>query len=53
MVPVTSMPGARVLVEVRLVTEGSLSVVSPVMGPAVNVSITPGAVDVALADSVI
>ena len=53
LVPVTSMPGARVLVEVRFVTEGSLSVVSPVMGPAVNVSVTPGAVAVAGDDSVI
>ena len=53
MVPVASMPGARALVEVRLVTTALVFVVVPVMGLAVKTSVEPAAVAVAYADSVI
>ena len=53
MVPVTSMPGARALVEVRLVTRALVIVVLPVIGPAVKASVTPEPVAVAGPESVI
>ena len=52
-VPVTTMPTASVLVEVRLVIWGLPLAVVPVMAPAEKASGTLPAVAVALADSVI
>ena len=52
-VPETSMPGARVLVEVRLLTTALELCVVPVMGPAVKASVEPVPLAVANADSVI
>ena len=51
-VPETSMPGARALVELTLVTTALVLVVVPVRGLAVKTSVTPKPVAVALADSV-
>ena len=55
LVPVTSMPGARVLVEARFVTTATNLVVLPeaVIGPAVKASVTPVPGRVADSDSVI
>ena len=51
--PETNIPGARALVEVRLMTTALELCVVPVMGPTVNVSVEPVPVAVAGADSVI
>ena len=52
-VPETSMPGARALVELTLVTTALVLVVLPVRGLAVKTSVEPVPVAVAFADSVI